>query len=259
MIVSWTASELDAALTKVGVNPGDLIFVHSSLGLLGVSDVEDTTGQVLEALERRVTQSGAIFLPAFTYSLNTVFRPFQEEPSASMGALPQRAFTNAYEVHEDPLFRTLASPGMGAEIVQRGFQDRSFGPGSLFSLLVDLNVKVLNIATGSGSTLLHELEHRLGVTYRFEKEFEIVKSKCVTCPLEHRKWVSYVRDLDDSGSEADFTLFSKMVRGREFWASARLGYSSVTLYRSLDALRFLESELFNRPSLLTRRGVEGLD
>ncbi len=259
MIVPWTASELDAALTKVGVNPGDLIFVHSSLGLLGVSDVEDTTGQVLEALERRVTQSGAIFLPAFTYSLNTVFRPFQEEPSASMGALPQRAFTNAYEVHEDPLFRTLASPGMGAEIVQRGFQDRSFGPGSLFSLLVNLNVKVLNIATGSGSTLLHELEHRLGVTYRFEKEFEIVKSKCVTCPLEHRKWVSYVRDLDDSGSEADFTLFSKMVRGREFWASARLGYSSVTLYRSLDALRFLESELVNRPSLLTRRGVEGPD
>lgn len=255
----WTASDLDAALTKVGVNSGDLIFVHSSLGFLGVSDVEDTTGQVLEALERRVTQGGAIFLPAFTYSVDTVFRAFQEDPSANMGALSQRAFRNGYEVHEDPLFRTLASLGMGAEILQGGFQNRSFGPGSLFGLLVNLNVKVLNIATGSGSTLLHELEHRLGVTYRFEKEFEIVESRCVTCPLEHRRWVSYVRDLDDSGSEADFTLFSKIVRGREFWKSAKIGYASLTLYNTLDALRFLKSEIVNRPFILTKRGITGSD
>jgi aminoglycoside N3'-acetyltransferase len=116
----------------------------------------------------------------------------------------------------------------------------------------------MNIATGSGTTLLHELEHRLGVPYRFEAEFQIQESKCMDCPLENKSWVSYVRNLDDSGSEADFALFSKVIRGQEFLKRAKLGAGSLTLYNSLDALRFLGVEMVSQPFILTSRGKVGM-
>jgi aminoglycoside 3-N-acetyltransferase len=254
-VIPWTKVDLELAVGQLGIHTGDLIFVHSSLGFLGPSSVEDVPRQILNVLEEAVSPGGAVFFPAFTYSVDSLFLPSHTEPSKHMGALAQRAFKDGYHASRDPIFRTLASDGLGEEITNGKFENRSFGPGSLFCELVARNIKIVNISTGSGSTLLHEIEHRLGVPYRFEKILDTRIADCPSCPEIRTKWKSYVRDLGDPDSEADFSLFSKMIRKEPFWSRSLLGLSGITSYSSWDAIIFLKDQLALYPDLLIKRGA----
>lgn len=257
MGLPWGSDTLKEALDYLEVSPGDLLFVHSNLGFLGLSEFHDVPLALLRTLANRIGEGGGIFLPAFTYSTkpNMTFDPYDFSSIESMGALSKAATLEGYVVHADPIFRVLGSKGKATEILSGGFDSRSFGPGSLFSQLVDLNVKVLNIGTGSGTTLLHELEFRIGVPYRYETEIStnIFDSRSRTSrPIT---WSTYVRDLNVPGAEADFTQFSSQVANEDFLLKARLGYSKLTCYEISSVFQFLTMKIRLNPNFLTKDGI----
>ena len=256
MALPWGSADLDDVLDDLEVLSGDLLFIHSNLGFLGLSEFHDVPLSLLRTLASKVGEGGGIFLPAFTYSTtpSMTFDPFDFSSLESMGSLSKAAITEGYAVHADPIFRVLGSKGKATEILSGGFDSRSFGPGSLFSKLVDLNVKVLNIGTGSGTTLLHELEFRIGVAYRHEIKISTNvfdrgsrKSKPIT-------WSTYVRDLNFQGTEADFTQFSTQVANEDFLFTARLGYTKVTCYEITRGFQFLKTKIRLNPNFLTKEG-----
>ena len=257
MGLPWGPEKLNEVLDDLAVCSGDLLFVHSNLGFLGLSEFHDVPLLLLRTLSSKVGEDGGIFLPAFTYSTkpSMTFDPYDFLGIETMGSLSKAAISEGYAVHADPIFRVLGSKGQATEILSSGFDSRSFGPGSLFSKLVDLNVKVLNIGTGSGTTLLHELEFRIGVAYRFEIEISTNlfdrgsgKSKPIT-------WRTYVRDLNVQGTEADFTQFSAQAANEDFLYTARLGYSKLTCYEISRGFQFLETKIRLNPGFLTKGGV----
>lgn len=257
MGLPWGSDKLNEVLDDLAVFSGDLVFVHSNLGFLGLSEFDDVPLSLLRTLYNKVGEGGGIFLPAFTYSTkpSMTFDPYDFSAMESMGSLSKAAISEGYAVHADPIFRVLGSKGKATEILSGGFGGRSFGPGSLFSKLVDLNVKVLNIGTGSGTTLLHELEFRIGVEYRFEIEIstnlfdrDSEKSKPVT-------WRTYVRDLNVQGTEADFTQFSTQIANEDFLFKAQLGHSKLTCYEISRGFEFLKRKIRLNPCFLTKDGI----
>ncbi len=58
-------SDITAALRRVGIGPGDVVFAHSSLSAFG--HVEGGADAVIDALLDAVGGNGTVVLPAFTW------------------------------------------------------------------------------------------------------------------------------------------------------------------------------------------------
>ena len=72
--VSSRAS-LKAGLKQLGIRPGDLLIVHSSMKSIG--PVEGGPETVIEALQESVSGKGTLLMPAFSYSFETVYEPVE--------------------------------------------------------------------------------------------------------------------------------------------------------------------------------------
>lgn len=243
---NWGLDALNNSLIELEIGKDDFLFIHSNLGVLGDGISAES---LLKYLCDFVGASGALFLPAFSYSFGVerVFEPKDVSNFESMGTLPRVAFEQGFVRTFDPMFSVLSSPGHGADVASRPYRNTSFGPGSFFSHLVDRNVKILNLGTGAGSTLLHELEFRLGVKYRFEKRFEFLSSG----ELTPKPWFSYVRDLTSDSTEASFKKLNSVIKNEKFYRSTVLGRGRVSSYKTLDMLFFLEKTLEREPNFLT--------
>jgi len=256
---NWSLPDFLLSLEKLQIQPGDTIFIHSNLGMLGLPDKKDDYSKLLYCISNYIGISGSIILPSFTYSFgkNEIFNLNSVLGIKEMGYLSLNAFETGFNRTRDPMFSLLIKGPIynKVEIID-GY--RSFGPGSVFSFLVDENVRILNICTGAGCTLIHELEFRLGAPYRFEKTFHGQSYNAQKKVNEHINWQSYVRDLDDIGSKADFTLLTSTVKSLDFYKEIQLGKGLVSSYKIQDMFSFIKKAIISKPDFLTIRGSQWL-
>jgi len=147
-----TKDRLVRDLRALGITEGDVVYVHSSLRALGF--VEGGPDAVVDALMEAVGPGGTLAVPTFTIqggmketleSRDYVFDP-KNEPS-TVGAI-----TNAFRLRPG-VFRSLhpthsvAAWGRSARTVTESHleQGSTFGVGSPFVKLLDLDVKVLGL------------------------------------------------------------------------------------------------------------------
>jgi aminoglycoside N3'-acetyltransferase len=249
----WTESELEKSLDQMDLHDGDFVFIHSNLGISGSCERGIPEEVILRTIKARVGAEGCIFLPAFTYSIGQgqVFNPLLMVDKATMGALSGYAFQEKSPRSNDPMFSVI---GIGTQVVDifASQLNRSFGKGSLFSLLLEKQVKMISINTGAGGTIIHEMENVLAVPYRFEKTFEGRRIDPVTSRVEDVTWTSYVRDLSDPSSEADFLELTKRLYAKEIWKKWRLGKGYIAVASAGEVLDFLVQEIKTDPRLLTK-------
>jgi len=163
--------KLNLALEHLGVRRGAGLLVHSSFALAFDSELGVTPGKLLDCLEEFIGSEGVIVLPSFTYSFarGEVFDKSNSARLDQMGALSTEAFARGYFRTEDPIFSFLASERTFSGVDLEPEFQRSFGAGSTFRKLIDLNFLVLNFGMHSATTLIHEFEFESKVPYRFEK------------------------------------------------------------------------------------------
>jgi len=239
----------------LGVTEGDHLFVHSSLAL-ALGNVDDATAtELLESLAERVGDLGTIVLPAFTYSLGRG-ENFSRESSAGlnlMGALSGAAHRMNFYRTPDPMFSMLCSRPVDRTGPLDPERSCSFGPESTFGKMFDRNYKVVCLGLDLGSTLLHEIEVRLQVDYRFWKAFPWTNCGRVT-PDSQEVWWTSVRSLDDPDTQADFRAFHEMFRNHDAVTTVKAGRRSSYSYFAQDCFAFLKEQLPILPKLLTRGG-----
>jgi aminoglycoside N3'-acetyltransferase len=238
----WNSEQLSGILENLGASEYENIFVHSNLGFLG--KIEESLSPVVEVLDTLETFSSNvnIILPAFTYSLTRgqTYDPLDPGGIDEMGLLSMLAFKRGYDRSNDPMFGLLAKGPAASEIIRCEF-NKSFGPGSAFRKIMDARSLILLICAGGGSTLVHEIEFELNVGYRFQKEFT-GKIKNRDQNIETINWTTYVRNLTEPRSEADFTLLTGHLIKTRSLLPIRLGsgyigaMSTATLRNNVIAL-----------------------
>ncbi len=168
-----TRESLTADLARLGIEPGDAVWFHSSLKSLGW--VEGGAEAVVDAFLDAVGPGGIIVVPTLTatFALGCMYRDLvvyafdpQETPSrvgAITEALRRRpdAFRSAHPTH------SIAAIGRGAEeLVQGHDRTSTFGLGSPYRRLVDRGAKVLFLGVDLRSnTMLHAIEDWLDLPY----------------------------------------------------------------------------------------------
>ncbi|MFH1074898.1 MAG: AAC(3) family N-acetyltransferase [Candidatus Firestonebacteria bacterium] len=160
-----TRDDLINDLKNMGIKKGDVVFVHSSLGSIGI--VEGGADTVVDALIESVSPQGTVIVPTLTATFLEGLYAFNP------GKTPSRVgeITNALLKRPDS-FRSqhpthsIAAVGKGAQELVKGHTSSTFSKDGPYGKYVSLNAKILFIGTGIGcNTTLHAVEDWLDLPY----------------------------------------------------------------------------------------------
>ena len=261
-----TSADITHTLRELGVRPHDVLFVHSDVrSLLRAegSTRDEKLATVARGLEAAVP-NGTLVLPTFTYSFCND-EDFDRDASASTVGVLTDAFRRRPGARRtaDPLFSCAVRGPLPGPWERRLMDPRdtdSFGPESIFAYLVQNDARIACLGTdATHMTLIHHVEQRERVPYRFMKAFRghvVDGARAVPVTAEY-----YVRDLD--AGENDMTPLVDALRADGALAEGRIDRGPevgvVTAQRLVSITEALLREdpeflLERRPPLLRRTG-----
>lgn len=161
-----------AAYAAAGVEKGDTLVVQSSYK--GTGGVEGGVPALVEALKEVVGGSGTLIMPAYNFTSWTEQHYFDaRETPAAIGAVSE-VFRLSPGVRRSrhPIHSLCVFGRLRDELCEMDYAD-SFGPDSVFSKLLDMNVLYSTIGTHTAMPFLpcHYPETLLKVPYRRPKSF----------------------------------------------------------------------------------------
>lgn len=261
--VDYNRADIVRAFREVGVRPGDAVFGHTSIAMLGIPDVglnADAIAELfLSAFREAAGPEGTWILPAYTYSYTKgeVFDPSSTPPTKDMGLLPNALWRHPDAVRSlDPIFSVIAI-GARAEELTRGIPASCFGDDCLYARLIEADGAICNIGIGSHSALLHYVEQQVGVPYRYLKRFA---GTSVIDGVARETEITYnVRDLGYPAHTAYFMRLDRDGRADGSIAAARLGRGEVNLVRAARMAELARAGLELDPDYLVLGDLAAAD
>ncbi|HHE70692.1 MAG TPA: AAC(3) family N-acetyltransferase [Chloroflexi bacterium] len=167
---SALVAEIAEALQQLGVRPGGVLLVHSSLSSLGY--VPGGPETVIQALLKALGPGGTLLMPALSYLYVTPKRPLfdvRTTPS-NVGAIPEafRLRRGTYRsIH--PTHSVCALGPLTKHLLEHHKEDDTpCGPHSPFSLLPEVQGQILMLGCGlRPNTSMHGIEERVVPPYLF--------------------------------------------------------------------------------------------
>lgn len=167
------AARLAADARRLGVRPGGVLLVHSSLSSLGWVDGGPET--VVRGLLEALGPEGTLMLPALSYATVHAGHPhFDREATPScIGAIAEHFRTRPGSRRSgSPTHSVCASGPLAAELVADHHLDTTpVGPHSPLRKLRDLDGQLLFLGCGmKPNTSMHGVEELVGTPYLFGGE-----------------------------------------------------------------------------------------
>lgn len=251
----YSGADIEASLANVGVQSGDVVFVQSSLGMLGrpegATNIEEACGLLDQALQNVVGMAGTIVVPTYTYSF-CEGKPFDARATPSTIGPFAEFFRQKPDATRscDPIFSVAAIGPRTSEIISDLPHD-CFGPGSVYDRLCGLNAIIVTVGLGMEyATFRHHAEQMAGIPSRFLKTF----SGVIEDIDEERQeaWLYYVPALIENCEAAGRVV---AIEARETGAASatELGRSQVWGTRAAWYRQFL-IETLTKDSWKTSRG-----
>ena len=244
------------AFREAGLRTGDVAYCHSSVAMLGIPDEglsEDAIGASFLTAFREVTgPDGTLVLPTFTYSYTKgePYDPAATAPAPAMGALPNALWRRSDAVRSlDPLFSVIALGGGAQALIASSGATDSFGAGSVYQRLLELDAAILNIGLrGTHAQVVHHIEQTAGVPYRFIKRF---RGTTVVDGVARETEVAYnVRGLDEPRHVPTVRRVFDDALAQGLLHVAPLGRGEVNLMRARDVERIVLEGLARDPDYL---------
>lgn len=168
-----TRAQLTADLRRLGIDPGDVVFVHSSLRSLGF--VEGGASAVLDAMWDAIQPGGTLVVPTF-YMLGTILGTCRDpeyvfDPrklGSNLGALPDTFLARPGVRRSIHPTHSVSALGPQAEFIvgEHHRAPSTFGEGSPWHRFTQLDGKLLGLGISMGPvTYYHHVEDMLGAAY----------------------------------------------------------------------------------------------
>lgn len=196
---TYRVEELEDCLGGIGVRAGETVLVHTALFALGRMEGVETArypDQIYQTLRELVGAEGTIVVPTFNFDFcraQTFDR--QRTPSKKMGIFSEYVRTHPGAYRSSHPMQSLAAVGPLAERICRPDTSSAFDVRGCFAMLLEYNARQVFLGNGFvAASLVHYCEERVGVPYRFWKNFT---GSYRDGDRESRRTYSlYARDLD---------------------------------------------------------------
>lgn len=200
--------DLEKTIRSIGVNEGDIIFVHSSLSALGY--VLGGPNTIVDVLMKIVTEQGTILMPVYPFQ-GSMYEYFSSNPvfnvlldKSSMGAVTEN-FRNKTEYRSYHPSHSVASWGKDAAwFIKDHYKDDSpFGKNSPFYRAYLKKGKVLCIGSDIGKvTIYHIVEELVDFPKKIYLE-DKYEASVITPGTNGIKVISKVHDPSQANNRID--------------------------------------------------------
>lgn len=161
--------QLVADLHALGVQPGDILLVHSSLRALG--HVDGGAPTVIDALQAALGPDGTLLMPALSHASVTPANPVFDvrHTPACVGTIPETFRTSGALRSVHPTHSVCARGQRAAELLADHHRDITpCGPHSPFAKLPAVGGKILMLGCGlRPNTSMHVVEELADPPYLF--------------------------------------------------------------------------------------------
>lgn len=221
-------SKVDAlnAFKSVGIVRGDIVFVSTSLGLLGLlegaTSNEELNATFFKVLKELIGPEGTIIVPTYSYTFGkseekSLANFSVENTPAEVGPFPEFFRNQAGVIRTNDPFMSVAIWGRLKNELASNLPNTSYGHDCIFSRLLKYNSKCLNIGLGPNwMAFIHHLEYLHNVPFRYDKEFSGLINGVLT------KWIYTVPTLDDY-SIANAHDIARLSEKEGVWETSNLG------------------------------------
>lgn len=194
----YSQDDLIEALIRLGIQKGDIICCHSEIYSFGIPllPIKDFLNALIECLFETVGQNGTLIMPTFTYSFcnNEVYDKLNSK--CTVGALGEFfRKQNGVKRTNDPIFSFAIKGAKEKLFLNQDDQKSCFDDNCVYAILVKNKGKILNFGNKDCFTFAHYPIEKVGVDYRYFKEFEglIIDEKGQSY---HKSIQYYVREHD---------------------------------------------------------------
>ncbi len=252
-----TKDDVRAGLAAVGLGPGDVAFVHSSLRAFG--HVEGGADAVIDALLEAVGDGGTVVMPTFTWGA------FHDKPvvvfdvantPCETGLIPETfrrrpgVLRSRHVCHSVAAFGPLAADVMGDGV-------HPFGPGSSFDALLRLDSWNVFLGVSFGvCTALHAVEEFHQVPYRYYRDF---CGSTVILPDGREEPSAAVEFLRKEEFQNHFEKMGRIFAEAGILRTARVGDAALINVRMRDIFRVASERVESDPYFLVRESGESGD
>ena len=245
-------AQITEALQTLGVQPGHIVFVHSSLRSIGY--VEDGADAVVDAFLDLLGPAGTLVVPAFTFShggkSNPVFDPIQD-PS-EMGRISEVARTRPGARRSCHLLHSVAALGPHAEDITAVHGPSAWAADGPFWKLYELNAHILMLGVPYlRCTFFHVIEQLVQVRYRRWRE---VEAKVRDPDGRERPLPMFGYSPKPGFAGNDFNKLGSMLEERGLAQVGAVGNAVARRFRARDALEIGLAEYRKDPLLLVKTG-----
>jgi aminoglycoside 3-N-acetyltransferase len=245
-----TRADIVAGLRRLGIAPGDVVLVHSSLSAFGY--VEGGADTVIDALLEAIGPEGTLAAPTFTWgafhAATGVVFDVRRTPCET-GKIPETFRRRPGVLRGIHICHSMAAFGPRAEEVL-GDGVKSFAEGSAFDNLYRLNSwNLLLGVTFSSCTALHSAEEWVQVPYRKYRDF---RNSTVILPDGRTIPSPSVEYLRRDGSGNDFAKMEDVMAEAGLLRTCRIGNARCLNARLRDIVDTAVRLLEENPYFLSR-------
>ena len=154
-------------LHKLGLDAGQVVFVHSSLRSLGV--VAGGAGAVVDAFLEVLGTAGTLVVPTFTFAHGRVDDPIfdPQRDQSEMGAITEAVRTRPGARRSCPLLHSVAALGAQAEAITAVHGPSAWAADGPFWQLYELDARIVLLGVPYlRCTWFHLIEQLVQVRYR---------------------------------------------------------------------------------------------
>ena len=227
---NYDVESIEAAFREVGLQQGDLLFLHVSLGRLGRcesrSSFSDIANLFIHCLEKQIGPTGTLLTPAFSYSIGRA-EPFEPSHSpARVGEFGDLFLQQANRARsQDPMI-SVAGVGPLCAPLFRDPPPTCHGVDSFFHRFCNYGGKLLMLGLGlHACTFLHHIEELASSPFRFLKRFygSIVEDGVA----RFLHWDYFAAPIDLDNCRTDGRRLDRELRQSGICKSAPLGRSEI--------------------------------
>lgn len=218
------------ALKKIGVNKGDVLFVHSDIsafGKLATTDREFFLQSLVDLFKESVGPQGTIIMPTFTYSFCKNETYDVAKSKSTVGTLTEY-FRKQKDVERtvQPIFSAAIYGNHKKELLK--ISKHSFDKESILGKLHKLRGKMLIFGSlfQHSCTFLHYIEKMHGIPYRYEKKF---KGKIIHNSKEYEDEYEYSVRYLNKNVNVDLTRLEKHLLEKKIMKKIRIGDGEIKL------------------------------
>jgi len=243
--------EIREGLGQLGVAPGDVLFVHSSLKSFG--HVVGGPDAVIDAMLEAVGSEGTLALPVFSNNTYPGSLPFDVKTSPSRVGLITETFRQRPGVKRgNQPTHSVAALGAQADFITGNYETlEPYDRGSAFGRMHALDTKIIFLGCGMwANSTLHVAEDWAGLPYLGPQSSIMVDEKGQLRLVHLMKMPIGHRDFYKRGEENQKTKAVRFLRAKNAITFGQIGAAKVQVIRMRSCIELCMERFKEEPDLL---------